>query len=127
MIAAGVGYNESVKGIQQLYMAGLATKADYTCALRAYQKCMDDIKSPQRDQAAKFTDRYKYYLWIKKGMNAGSVQNAGNWERALKMSLELVTSRLQVYQNCCAENFRPSYILWYENELESLSYKYEIK
>ena len=48
--------------IQQLYMAGLATKADYAKALQTYQKYLDDIKSPQRDQAAKFTDRYKYYL-----------------------------------------------------------------
>ena len=47
MIAAGVGYNESVKGIQQLYMAGLATKADYTCALRAYQKCMEILRVPR--------------------------------------------------------------------------------
>ena len=61
MIAAGVGLNNSVKNIQQLYRDGHATKEDYVNALRAYQKYVDEIKSKQRDEAAAFRDDYKYY------------------------------------------------------------------
>ena len=61
MIAAGVGLNNSVKSIQQLYKHGHATKEDYTSALLAYQQCLEEIKSEQRDNAAAFRDSYKYY------------------------------------------------------------------
>ena len=61
MIAAGSGLNDSVKNIQQLYKGGHATKEDYAKALRAYQKCIDEIRSEQRDIAAAFSDIYKYY------------------------------------------------------------------
>ena len=60
-ISAGDGQNESVKIIQQLYMAGCATKEDYAKALQAYQAYLDEIKSGQRDEAAAFSDEYKYY------------------------------------------------------------------
>ena len=61
MIAAGGGYSDSVKSIQQLYLDGHATKEDYTNALQAYQKYLDEIRSEQRDQAAAFDDEYKCY------------------------------------------------------------------
>ena len=62
LIAAGGGSDNSVKGIQQLYMDGYATKEDYTKALQTYQKCIDEIRSEQRDQAAAFDEAmYKYY------------------------------------------------------------------
>ena len=61
MVAAGDGHDDSVKGIQQLYMAGNATKEDYTSALLAYQKYLDEIRSEQRDNAAAYRDYYKYY------------------------------------------------------------------
>ena len=61
MIAAGGGYNNSVKNIQQLYMTGHATKEDYTKALLAYQEYFEDVRSEQRDKAAAFHDRYKCY------------------------------------------------------------------
>ena len=60
-IAVGGGCNNSVKNIQQLYKDGYATKEDYTKALLAYQKYLDEIKSKQRDEAAAFSDIYKYY------------------------------------------------------------------
>ena len=50
LIGAGSGYNDSVKGIQQLYLYGHATKEDYTKALLAYQKYLDEIRSEQRDK-----------------------------------------------------------------------------
>ena len=60
IIAAGDGYNDSVKGIQLLYMDGDATREDYSKALQAYQKYLDEIRSEQRDNAAAFRDTYKY-------------------------------------------------------------------
>ena len=39
---------------------GHATKEDYTSALRAYQKYLDDIKSELRDIAAAFSEEFKY-------------------------------------------------------------------
>ena len=60
MISAG-GDNDSVKRIQQLYRTGGATKDDYTSALRAYQKYLDEIRSEQRDKAAAADDQDKYY------------------------------------------------------------------
>ena len=61
MIAAGGGNNNSVKGIQQLYTDGHATKEDYTKALQAYQEYLEDVRSEQRDQAAAYNDTYKCY------------------------------------------------------------------
>ena len=61
LIAAGSGNDTSVKNIRELYMDGYSTKEDYSKALQAYQKYLDEVKSEQRDQAAAFNDRYKYY------------------------------------------------------------------
>ena len=61
MITAGSGNTDSLKAIQALFMDGLATKDDYAKALRVYQAYLNEIKSPQRDQAAAFDDQYKYY------------------------------------------------------------------
>ena len=61
MISVGGGDSDSVKRIQQLYRTGGATKDDYTSALRAYQKCLDEIRSEQRDKAAAADDQDKYY------------------------------------------------------------------
>ena len=61
MIAVEGGDNDSVKGIQQLYMDGDATKEDYSNALQAYQTYLDEIRSEQRDNAAAYRDCYKYY------------------------------------------------------------------
>lgn len=60
MIAAKGGYNVSVKKIQRLYMNGQATKDYFETALRSYQAYLDEIKSDQRDEAAAFSDEYKY-------------------------------------------------------------------
>ena len=61
LIAAGDGWNNSVKGIQQLYRDGHATKEDYTKALRAHQEYLEEIRSDQRDKAAAAYDGYKCY------------------------------------------------------------------
>ena len=61
MISAGYGDNDSLEFIKQMFMDGHATKDDYAKALRVYQANLVEIKSPQRDQAAAFSDNYKYY------------------------------------------------------------------
>ena len=60
MIAAGSGYNGSVKSIQLLYTKGDAIKEDYTSALRAYQVYLEEVRSEQRNKAAAYNDRFKY-------------------------------------------------------------------
>ena len=61
MIAAGCGDNDSLEQIKQMLMDGDATKDDYAKALRVYQAYLVEIKSAQRDEAAAFHERYKYY------------------------------------------------------------------
>ena len=61
MIAVGFGCTDSLGMIKKMFTNGYATKEDYTKALQAYQSYLDEIKSPQRDEAAAFDERYKYY------------------------------------------------------------------
>ena len=61
MIATGFGYTRSLENIKQMFMDRHATKDDYANALQAYQTYLLEIKSPQRDEAAAFNDRFKYY------------------------------------------------------------------
>ena len=61
MIAVRAGDTRSVKCIQQLYTDGRVTKDQYANSLRSHQVYINEIKSPQREKAAKFSDRHKYY------------------------------------------------------------------
>ena len=61
MIAVRSGNNDSLKNIKELYKCGHATKEDYTKALQAYQAYLGEIKSPQRDKAAAFSEKHRYY------------------------------------------------------------------
>jgi len=61
LIAARDGDSNSLAAIKELYKLGLATKDDYTEALRSYQAYLNEIKSDQRDEAAAFNDSYRYY------------------------------------------------------------------
>ena len=60
MISVGSGFNMSLDVMQNLYSKGNATKDEYTKALRAYQKYLDEVKSDQRDEAAAAREIYKY-------------------------------------------------------------------
>ena len=60
MIAVEGGDADSLKTVKQLFTKGLATRDDYAKALRAYQAYIDDIRSDQRDEAAAFSEEYKY-------------------------------------------------------------------
>ena len=60
MIALEGGFSDSLRIVQQLYSNGYATKQEYTKALRAYQKYLDEVKSRQKDEAATAKEDYKY-------------------------------------------------------------------
>ena len=47
--------------ILRMYRDGYATKDDYAKALKAYQAYLSEIKSDDRDKAAAFSDKFKYY------------------------------------------------------------------
>ena len=61
MIAVRAGYANSLKEVKDLYSKGHATKDDYTRALQSYQAYLGEIKSKQRDEAAAFHEKYRYY------------------------------------------------------------------
>jgi len=62
MIAVRSGHVNSLEAIKKSYSKGHATKEEYTKALRAYQEYLGEIKSPQRDEAAVFSNElYRYY------------------------------------------------------------------
>ena len=61
MIALSFGCTASLQMINRLYSKGSVSKDEYEKALRTYQAYLDEIKSGQRDEAAAFSDDYKYY------------------------------------------------------------------
>jgi len=61
MIATSSGFAESLEEIKNLYTDGEVTKECYMTALQSYQAYLGEIKSKQRDQAAAFSEHYRYY------------------------------------------------------------------
>lgn len=61
MIAAKSGHSKSMEVIKEFYTFRYATKEDYMKALQSYQRYLGEIKSHQRDEAAAFSDEYRYY------------------------------------------------------------------
>ena len=61
MIAIRGGHSKSLTVIQRMYSEGHATKEDYTTALQTYQEYLGEIKSRQREEAAEFDERNRYY------------------------------------------------------------------
>ena len=51
LIAAKLGDQDALTNVKGMYMDGLATKADYTEALRGYQGAAEEPRSPDRDEA----------------------------------------------------------------------------
>ena len=51
MIASKMGHGGSLTNVKDMFMHGLATKADYAEALRGYQSAVDEMRSPYRDEA----------------------------------------------------------------------------
>ena len=54
MISAGAGFDKSLKAIRVCFMEGHATKDDFEKALRAHRASKDEMKSEQREAAARF-------------------------------------------------------------------------
>ena len=51
LISAKMGYKVSLEMIKQMFMAGIATKEQYTQALQGYQDAVEETKSHDRDVA----------------------------------------------------------------------------
>ena len=51
IIAANLGYHDSLELIKDRYANGHASKEDYADALRAYQAAVGETKSAQREKA----------------------------------------------------------------------------
>ena len=56
IIAARLGHDLSLDVLKNLYKAGLVSKEDFTAALRGYQAAIVATKSPQREEAAKYSN-----------------------------------------------------------------------
>lgn len=61
MTAAGSGSSDSLEAIKRMYIKGNTTKDEYANALRSHKVYLDEIRSAQRDEAAAFSDDFKYY------------------------------------------------------------------
>jgi len=53
LISAKMGWKDSVEDIKKIFMGGLATKEQYTEALKGYQDAVEEMKSHDRDEAKK--------------------------------------------------------------------------
>ena len=51
MISAKMGYEKSLNDIKKMFKDGLTTKAQYTEALMGYRYAVEEMKSPQREEA----------------------------------------------------------------------------
>ena len=51
LIAAKFGHEKSLHNVKVMFMDSLATKADYAEALRGYQSAVEEMSSPDRDEA----------------------------------------------------------------------------
>uniref|UniRef100_A0A7S1CRA6 Sel1 repeat family protein n=1 Tax=Skeletonema marinoi TaxID=267567 RepID=A0A7S1CRA6_9STRA len=54
IIAANLGYDDSIQRLKESYKDGLVSKEDFAGALRAHQAAIDATKSPQREAAEKY-------------------------------------------------------------------------
>ena len=54
LISAKMGHKDSLEKIKKMFMAGLATKEQYTEALKGYQDAVEEMKSHDREKAKAF-------------------------------------------------------------------------
>ncbi|EJK49417.1 hypothetical protein THAOC_31712 [Thalassiosira oceanica] len=57
MISAKMGFQDALDNVKTMFMEGLATKADYAGALRGYQSAVEEMRSPDRDEAERISPR----------------------------------------------------------------------
>ena len=53
LVSAKMGYEKSLNGIKGMFKEGQATKAQYADALLGYRDAVEEMKSPQREEAKK--------------------------------------------------------------------------
>jgi hypothetical protein len=53
IIAANLGYDNSLQELKKYYTAGVVSKEEFPVALRAHQSAVDATKSPQREAAVR--------------------------------------------------------------------------
>jgi TPR repeat protein len=51
IIAAKLGYDDSLNALKECYKDGIISKEDFAAALRGHQAAVDATKSPQREKA----------------------------------------------------------------------------
>ena len=51
IISATLGYDNSLNKVKSFFEKGLTSKADYAAALRGYQNAVEEMSSPDRDEA----------------------------------------------------------------------------
>ena len=56
MISVKMGYGDSLNEIKEMFKRGHATKAQYAEALMGYRDAMEEVKSPQREEAKRLRD-----------------------------------------------------------------------
>jgi hypothetical protein len=49
IIAANLGFDDSVEALKHVYVVGHVSKEEFAAALRAHQAAVDATKSPQRE------------------------------------------------------------------------------
>ena len=57
VISANMGYEKSLHNIKETFLQGLTTKAWYAEALKGYGDAVEEMKSPQREEAKRFYDQ----------------------------------------------------------------------
>ena len=55
IIAANLGFDNSIQALKECYKDGFVRKDDFAAALRAHHAAVDAMKSPQREAAAKWS------------------------------------------------------------------------
>ena len=58
MISTKMGCEKSLYKIKDMFMKGLATKAQYAGALRGYQDAVEETKSPHREVARALFEQF---------------------------------------------------------------------
>jgi tetratricopeptide (TPR) repeat protein len=61
IIAANLGYDNSLKAIKELFVEGIVSKDDYAAALRGYQAAVDATKSAEREEEEAIRNLYMTY------------------------------------------------------------------
>jgi len=71
IIAAKLGYDDSLEAVKENFRRGFASKEDYAAALRGHQAAVDATKSKQREEAYAFFKKHNYAFLKKYNLLSG--------------------------------------------------------